>query len=346
MMNAFQATKLLLRVGRPSLPASGRKPSALAIALLCLTLGDGTALAQPAPSAGRPLEIMVGFPAGTAPDLVARKIGDGMQASLGQPVVVRNMPGASGNIAAAAAAKAPADGRTMLLAGNASIVVNQHIFEDLPYDPERGLSPVSRVVITPNILVVPPDLPAKTLQEFVALARAKPETVTYAHVGVGTSQHLAGVYLANLAKVQLTPVPYKGGPAIYPDLLAGRVSACFCNIATALPLVRDGKLRALAITSQKRSPSAPEIPTLDESGFSGVDSSAWFGFMVPAGTPAAAIERLQGEVRKAATAEVRKSLEDLGMIVDIGSPAEFAALIAAESAYWAKVVRANNIKAQ
>lgn len=342
-MNAFRATKLPLQIHRRSPP--GKKLPALAIALLCLTSGDGSALAQPA-SANRPVEIVVGFPAGTAPDLVARTIGERMQASLGQPVVVRNMPGASGNIAAAAAAKAPSDGHTMLLAGNASIVVNQHIFENLPYDPERGLAPVSRVVITPNILVVPPDLPAKTLQEFLALARAKPEAVTYAHVGVGTSTHLAGVFLANLAKVQLTPVPYKGGPAIYPDLLAGRVSACFCNVATALPLVRDGKLRALAVTSQKRLPSAPEIPTLEESGFTGVDSSAWFGFMVPAGTPTAEIERLHAQIRTAATVEVRKSLEDLGMIVDIDSPAEFATLIAAESAYWAKVVKANSIKLQ
>lgn len=315
-------------------------------AVLGLSMPEGVAFAQAAyPS--RPVEIVVGFPAGTSPDLIARTIADKLKDSLGQPVVVKNMPGASGNVAAAAVAKAQPDGHTLLLAGNASLVVNQHVFDNLPYDPTRDFAPVSQVAITPNILVVPPEIPAKTLQDFVSLAREKPEALTYAHVGVGTSTHLAGVFLESLVGIRLTPVAYKGGPAIYPDLLSGRVSACFCNIATALPLVREGKLRALAITSLRRSPSAPEIPPLADSGFAEIDTSAWFGFVLPAGTPPAIVDRLQREIRKAMTAEVRMSFEKLGMIVvDNSSPSDFVKVIATESAYWQKAAKAAGIKVQ
>lgn len=330
-------------------PSSFRRASrllAMTSALLGLSAPEGVAFAQGTyPS--RTIEIIVGFPAGTSPDLIARTIADKLKESLGQPVVVKNMPGASGNVAAAAVAKAQPDGHTLLLAGNASLVVNQHVFDNLPYNPARDFAPVSQVAITPNILVVPPEIPAKTVQDFVSLARAKPEALTYAHVGVGTSTHLAGVFLESLAGIRLTPVAYKGGPAIYPDLLSGRVSACFCNIATALPLVREGKLRALAITSLRRSPSAPEIPTLAESGFSEIDTSAWFGFVLPAGTLPAIADRLQGEIRKAMTPEVRMSFEKLGMIVvDNSSPSDFAAVIATESAYWQKAAKAAGIKVQ
>lgn len=331
-----------------STPIERRAGKLLAVAstLLCLLTVFGPATAQPAyPS--RSVEIVVGFPAGSAPDMVARTIGNKLKDELGQPVVVKNLPGASGNLAAAAVAKSSPDGHTLLLAGNASLVVNQHLFDNMGYDPVRDLAPVSRVVVTPNLLVVPPELPAKTLAEFVSLARSRPEGLTYAHVGIGTSQHLAGVFLENLAGVSLTPVPYKGGPAIYPDLLSGRVSACFCNIGTALPLVRDSKLRALAVTSLKRSPSAPEIPTLAEAGFAEADTSAWFGLMLPGGTPTAIVDRLHRALQEAMVAEMRKSFEELGMIVALdGSPAEFAKTIETESNYWQRVLKAKGIKAQ
>lgn len=319
---------------------------AMASALLGLSAPEGMAVAQEAyPS--RTIEIVVGFPAGTSPDFIARAIADKLKDALGQPVVVKNMPGASGNVAAAAVAKAQPDGHTLLLAGNASLVVNQHVFDNLPYNPTRDFAPVSQVAVTPNILVVPPEIPAKTLQDFVNLAQAKPEALTYAHVGVGTSTHLAGVFLESLAGIRLTPVAYKGGPAIYPDLLSGRVSACFCNITTALPLVRQGKLRALAITSLRRSPSAPEIPTLADSGFAEVDTSAWFGVVLPASTSPVIVDRLQQEIRKAMTAEVRASFENLGtIVVDNSSPSDFAAVIATESAYWQKAAKAAGIKVE
>lgn len=337
-MNSFESATSRFRRGGRLLAITG--------ALLGLSMPEGVVFAQAA-YPGRTIEIVVGFPAGTSPDLIARTIADKLKDSLGQPVVVKNMPGASGNVAAAAVAKVQPDGHTLLLAGNASLVVNQHVFDNLPYNPASDFAPVTQVAMTPNILVVPSEAPVKTLEDFVSLARAKPEALTYAHVGVGTSQHLAGVFLENLAGVRLAAVPYKGGPAIYPDLLSGRVSACFCNIATTLPLVRQGKLRALAITSLSRSPSAPEIPTLAESGFAEIDTSAWFGFVLPAGTPPTIVDRLQREIRKAMTPEVRASFEDLGMIVvDNSSPSDFAAVIAKESAYWQKTARAAGIKVQ
>lgn len=327
-------------------PHQGGRLLAVICAWLCLLTLPGPAATQPVyPS--RPIEIVVGFPAGSAPDVVARTIGNKLKDALGQPVVVKNLPGASGNLAAATVAKSSPDGHVLLLAGNASLVVNQHLFDNLGYDPARDLAPVSRVVVTPNLLVVPPELPATTLAEFVSLARSKPESLTYAHVGVGTSQHLAGVFLESLAGVSLTPVPYKGGPAIYPDLLAARVSACFCNIGTALPLVRDGKLRALAVTSLKRSPSLPEVPTLAEAGFAEVDTSAWFGLVLPAGTPTVIVDRLYRALQDAMAPEVRKSFEDLGMIVALdSSPADFGRTIEKESAYWQRVLKAKGLKAQ
>jgi tripartite-type tricarboxylate transporter receptor subunit TctC len=331
--------------GQVTIAAVGRS-LLLASTLLDLAFAGGTAAAQSA-YPNRTIEIVTGFPPGTSVDIIARAIGDKVQKSLGQTVLIKNVVGASGNLAADAVVKSEPSGHTLLLAGNASIVVNQHIFEKLNYDPLKDLAPIYQVAITPNILVVNPSLPAKTLQEFVEYARAQPEGVSYGHAGVGTSQHLAAVFVESQAKIKLRPIPYRGGPAIYSDLLEGRIGACFCNITTALPLIQEGKLRALAITSLRRSPSAPEIPTLDEAGFKGVDSSAWFGFMAPAGTPPAIIDRLHREIQNALTPEVHKSFAGHGiMVIDGSTPSEFAAQIKTDSAYWEKVVKANNIKVQ
>jgi tripartite-type tricarboxylate transporter receptor subunit TctC len=317
-----------------------------AVAGAMIGLDVAAVSAQPAfPS--RPIEIIIGFPAGSVVDIVARTIGDRMQKSLGQPLMVKNMPGASGNLATEAAARAQADGHTIVLAGNASLVVNQHLFDKLSYNPIADLAPISQVAITPNILVVNANVPARSLAEFVSLSRAQPGTVTYGHVGVGTSQHLAAVFLSNLAGIELRPIPYRGGPAIYPDLIEGRIHACFCNIFTALPLIREGKLRALAVTSLRRAAAAPDIATLDELGFRGIDSSGWFGFLAPAGTPPAVIDRLHREIQSALSDDVQKTFENQGIITITGSsPSAFAATIKSESTYWEKVIKENGIKAQ
>jgi tripartite-type tricarboxylate transporter receptor subunit TctC len=313
---------------------------------LSLTTGAGTALGQAQyPSAT--VKIVVGFPAGTAPDTLARLLADRLQPALAQPVVIETAVGAGGNIAADRVAKAPPDGHTLLMAGNAALVVNQSLYEKLPFDPAKDLVPISQVAITPNVLVVHPDVPARSVQELVAQAKAKPDELAYGHVGVGTSQHLAAELLKQAAGIAIRPVAYRGGNTIYPDLVAGRIAVCFCNIATALPLVREDKLRPLATTSLKRSPVAPELPTMDESGFPGFLADAWFGLVAPAGTPVAVIATLHRETAKALSeAGMRKTLLELGMVPVGNSPEEFTAVIESERPYWRKVVTTLGLKLQ
>lgn len=184
-----------------------------------------------------------------------------------RPIVIETAVGAGGNIAASRAARAQPDGHTLLLSGNAALVVNQRLYEKLPFDAAKDFALISQVAITPNVLVVHPDVPAKSVAELIAFAKRKPDDLTYGHVGVGTSLHLAAELLKQLSGISMRPVAYRGGNTIYPDLMTGRISACFCNIATALPLVLEGKLRALAVTSLSRSPIAPDTATMVEAGF-------------------------------------------------------------------------------
>jgi len=324
-----------LTVGMVKIAAAG---------VLTMTMITHGALAQ-GTYPNQTVKIVVGFPAGTAPDTLARLIGEQWSKGLGRPVIIENMAGAGGNTAASHVARAAPDGHTVLLAGNASMVVNQFLYEKLPYDPVKDLMPISQVATTPNILVVHPDVPATTPQELAAVARAEPDRLIYAHVGVGTSLHLAGEMFKHSAKVAMRPLAYRGGNTLLPDLIAGRVNVCFCNAVTALPLIQEGKLRALAVTSLKRWPSAPELPTMDESGFPGLEATAWFGFVAPAGTPPAVIERLHGETVKAlADAPTAKTLDKLGMTTIGNSPADFAAVVRAEAPYWEKAIRAIGLK--
>ena len=291
------------------------------------------------------IKIVVGLPPGGAPDTTARLLAEKLQEAWGKPVIVENVAGAAGNIAADRVAKSPPDGHTLLMAGNASIVVNLNLYEKLPYDPVKDLVPVSQVSMTPNVLAVPPELPVKSVAELVALARSQPDALTYGHGGVGISQHLAGELFKHMGGLAIRPVGYRGAPALMPDLMAGRLSLCFCNIVNVLPLAREGKLRALAVTSLKRSPKAPELPTMDESGFSGFDATAWFGLMAPAGTPAAIIEKLHATTAKALAApDVRGKFEAIGMVPIGNTPAEFAEVIRTEIPYWEKVIKAIGLR--
>ena len=215
----------------------------------------------------RPVKILVGFTAGTAPDLAARILADRFAEVWGTPFVVENVPGAGSNIATDRVAKAAADGYTLLMGGNPSLVINPSLYETLPFDPLRDFAPISQVFIAANVLAVPPQVPVKTVAELVALAKAEPGKLSYAHAGVGTSQHLAGELFKYMAHVDIAPVPYRGTTAFMPDLLANRITMSFANIVNVVPLAREGKLRALAITSIKRSPLAPDLPTMAESGF-------------------------------------------------------------------------------
>jgi tripartite-type tricarboxylate transporter receptor subunit TctC len=210
----------------------------------------------------RPVKILVGFTPGTAPDLAARILADRFTEVWGSPVVVEDVPGAGSNIATDRLAKAAADGYTLLMGGNSALVINPNLYETLPFDPLKDFAPISQVFIAANVFALPPEVPVKTVADVVALAKAQPGKLSYAHGGVGTSQHLAAELFKYRAQVDIVPVAYRGTTALLPDLLAGRVTMSFANIVNVLPLAREGKLRALAITSIKRSALAPDLPTM------------------------------------------------------------------------------------
>jgi tripartite-type tricarboxylate transporter receptor subunit TctC len=315
-----------------------------AIAALSLWLTAGDALAQ-AIYPEQPIKIIIGFPPGVAPDVTSRLLGDRLTEAWGKPVVVENVTGASGNIAVERVAKAVPDGYTLLMGGNASLVINPNLFARLPYDPVKDFAYITQVFIVPNILVTRNDVPAKTIAELVALAKAQPGYLVAGHAGIGTSQHLAGELFKVMAGVELQQVPYRGTPAVLPDLLAGRLNIFFGNISNLLPLIREGKLRAFGITSRKRSPQIPELPTMEELGFPGFEATAWFGLMAPAATPQPIIDKLHKEtVRILALPDVKTKLEGLGVQLVGNTPAEFAALIKTETPNWGKVLRDAGIK--
>jgi tripartite-type tricarboxylate transporter receptor subunit TctC len=315
------------------------------VTLAALLLSSAAALAQSAwPE--QSIRILVGFPAGTAPDVAARLIADKMTANLGKPFVVENISGANGNIACDRVAKSAPDGYTLVMCGNGSLIFGPSLYAKLPYDPMKDFAPITRVFVAANILVVHPDVPARSLSELVALAKARPGELTYGHTGVGSSQHLAGELFKSMAHLDIRPITYRGSTAVLPDLLAGRITMGFTNIVNALPLAKEGKLRALAVSSRKRTALAPELPTMIESGFPDYEAVPWFGLMAPAGTPQAIIDRLHTEAVKAlALPDVRKSFESQGLDVIGGTPAEFADVIKSEMPYWAKVIKDAGIRA-
>ncbi|WP_314950252.1 tripartite tricarboxylate transporter substrate binding protein [Bradyrhizobium cosmicum] len=284
------------------------------------------------------IRIVLGFSPGSAPDVAARILAAHFMAKWGKPVVVENMLGAGGNIAADHVAKSAPDGATLLMAGNAAIVINPTLCAKLPYDPAHDLVAVAQITSAPNLLVVNKDVPAASVQELVDLARRTP--LTFASAGVGTSTHLAGELFQTMAGIKVQHVPYRDSAALLSDLTAGRVTMFFGSIASVLPQVRDGGVRALAVTSLRRSPAAPDLPTLDELGFRGFDATAWFGLMAPTGTPASVIALLHDEAQKAtATPAAREKFSALGMETVTRTPDEFAAEIRAETPKWAELIR-------
>ena len=237
-------------------------------AVLALGLTAGEARAQ-AIYPEQPIRILVGFTPRVAPDITGRILADKFSDARGKPVVIENVTGAGGNIATERAAKAAPDGYTLLMGGNASLIFSPSLYDKLAYDPIKDFAPITQVFITANVLVVHNDVPAKTLPELIALARREPGKLTYAHAGAGTSQHLAAELLKSIAGIDIRPVAYRGTTHLLPDLLAGRVTMSFANIVNAAPLIREGKLRAFAVSSLKRSAIAPDLPTMAESGYDG-----------------------------------------------------------------------------
>jgi tripartite-type tricarboxylate transporter receptor subunit TctC len=314
------------------------------VAALAVLLAAQTASAL-AGYPNRPVKILVGFTPGTAPDLAARILADRFSDVWGTPFVVENVPGAGSNIATDRVAKAAADGYTLLMGGNSALVINPSLYEALPFDALRDFAPISQVFIAANVLAVPSELPVKTVADLVALAKAQPGKLSYGHAGVGTSQHLGAELFKYMAHVDIAPVPYRGTTAFMPDLLANRVNMSFANIVNVLPLVREGKLRALAITSIKRSALAPDLPTMAESGFPGFEAVPWFGLLAPSGTPQDVLDKLHLETVKAlAVPEVRRKFDELGLEPVGNTPAEFAAIIRKETPEWARVIKDAGIK--
>lgn len=289
----------------------------------------------------RAVKIEVGYAAGGPLDVVARLIGDKLAQIWGKTVVVENVSGASGNIAADRVAKAVPDGYTLLLASNVNIAVNPKLYKNMPFDPVKDLAPITQVAYSPNILVVPNDLPVKSVQELVTYAKANPGKVSFASAGVGTTQHLAGELFKTIAKVDIQHVPYRGATPAITDLLGGRVSMFFGPPSSLLGLVKEGKVRALAVTSAQRFPAAPDLPTMIEAGYPGFVAVLSVGWMAPAGTPKDVIDSIYKDTAKALAApDVRERLQKIGTEPMGTSPAEFAADIQREVPQWAEVIKA------
>jgi tripartite-type tricarboxylate transporter receptor subunit TctC len=293
----------------------------------------------------KPIRLIVGFAPGGPADFAARVLGDELAKTLGTAIVVENVVGAGGNIATDRVAKAAPDGYTLLMATSGMIVINPMLYNKLAFDTVRDLAPISKVSVQANILVVHGDLPAKSVQDLVTLARARPGELTFASGGIGTTQHLAGELFKSSAHVDIRHVPYSGIALAVPDLLTGRVTMAFANATVALPQVRDGKLRALAVTSLQRLQATPELPTVAESGFPGYDATSWYGLMAPAATPTPIIERLHRETAKVLTLpNVRKKFGEVDMQAVGDSPEEFGSAIRAEIPIWEQVVSSAGMK--
>ena len=309
--------------------------------LASVLLSAGTASAETNYYPDRAVKIEVGYAAGGPLDVVARLIGDKLAQIWGKTVVVENVSGASGNIAADRVAKAVPDGYTLLLASNVNIAVNPKLYKNMPFDPVKDLAPITQVAYSPNILVVPNDLPVKSVQELVTFAKANPGKVSFASAGVGTTQHLAGELFKTIAKVDIQHVPYRGATPAITDLLGGRVSMFFGPPSSLLGLVKEGKVRALAVTSAQRFPAAPDLPTMIEAGYPGFVAVLSVGWMAPAGTPKDVIDSIYKDTAKALAApDVRERLQKIGTEPMGTSPAEFAADIQREVPQWAEVIKA------
>jgi tripartite-type tricarboxylate transporter receptor subunit TctC len=311
----------------------------LVLALAC----PAGVLAQPYPS--KPVRLIVPYPAGTTPDIIGRALAERLQASLGQPFVVENRSGAGGNIGAEAVAKA-GDPHVLLVGGNGPVAINKHLYKGLSYDPDRDLVPISLLASAPQMLVVRNELPATDFKAFVEHARKNPGRLSYASVGGGSASHLTMELLKNDARVFIVHIPYRGFPPAITDMLAGNIDTMFAIIPAVLPHVRAGKMKGVAVTGLKRSPAAPDIPSVAELGFPQLESLAWNGLLAPAGTPPAVISRLSAEaVGAMRLAQTREALGRLGFDVVASSPEEFARWIRAESEKWARVIRASGATA-
>ena len=291
----------------------------------------------------KPITIIVPFSAGGTTDILARVVGLHVGQTLGQPVIVDNRAGAGGNIGTQAVARAPADGYTLLMGTVGTHAINQGLYKKLPFDPIKDFAPLSRVAMVPNLLVANPAQPYKNVKELIAYAKANPGKVNFASSGSGTSIHLSGELFKQMTQIDMQHVPYKGTALAMPDLISGQLDAMFDSISTAMPHVRDGRIRALAVTSAQRSPQAPDLPPVGET-VPGFESTTWFGLYGPKALPGPIVVRLNTALNQLLKdPEVRERALRLGFEPAGGTPEQFAAVVAAQTAKWAKVIKDNRI---
>ena len=313
------------------------------IALLAVALSPSPAFAQAYPD--KPIRVIVPVPAGGTPDVVARMVTPGLSVLLGQQLVIDNRGGAGGLIGAETAARAIPDGYTLFFSSPGSLTILPHLQKHVNYDTLRDFAPVSLVAVGPFLLITHPSVPAKSVKELLALAKAEPGKLNYASAGNGAANHLAMELFKSMAGVNITHVPYKGAPQAVTDLIGGSVNLMFNSIPPALQHIKSGRLRLLAVSSAKRSPQLPDTPTVSEAGVPGYESITWFGLLAPAKTPPAILARLHRELVKVVRApDMRAQLELQGYDPVGGSPAEFAGFIRAESEKYARVVKLSGAK--
>jgi tripartite-type tricarboxylate transporter receptor subunit TctC len=312
--------------------------------LAVLLVGSaGIATAQSWPT--KPIKWIVPFAAGGTTDILARTVAEKLSVSLGQPVIIDNRPGAGGGLGAEVTAKSPPDGYTIMGGTISTHAINASLYNNLPYDPVKDFTAITLIARVPNMLVVNPDIPARSVAELITLMKANPGKYTFASSGNGTSQHLSGELFKSMAGVDMQHVPYKGSPPALQDVMGGQVSMTFDNITTALPLARSGKLRALAVTTARRSSVAPDVPTLAESGLPGYEIGSWQGVFAPAGVPPAIVKRLNTEIVKILNMpDVKEKLAALGAEVVANSSEDFTTLVKAEVVKWSDVVKKSGAK--
>ncbi|HEX9397312.1 MAG TPA: tripartite tricarboxylate transporter substrate binding protein [Burkholderiales bacterium] len=295
----------------------------------------------------KPVRFVVGFTPGGPSDILARALGQKLGERWGQQVVIENRPGAGGNLAAEAVARSAPDGHTWLLGNNSILATNESLYSRLAYDPVKDFAPVALVAIQPNILVVHPSLPVFSVQDLIAFAKANPGTLNYASSGSGAAAHLAGELFKAMAGVEMVHVPYKGAQPALTDVIAGQVQLMFATSASVLPYIKAGRLRGLAVTTAHRSASVPDLPTVSEAGLAGFEATTWHGVVVPSGTPAALVGRLNEEINSVLNQkDLRERFAGLGAEVASGTPRDFADYIAREIPKWSKVVRDSGARAE